>query len=402
MVYQYIAYNGIGAMVSGKLSATNEEAATELLSYAGYQVISLKQTSGPFLSEKLLAYLFPVKPAEIALFYRQLALLLESGIAIVACLELLEEQTRNRTLKHVMGEVISELRRGNPLSSAFSKHPKIFSPIHCQSITVGEQAGNLEAMLRQIAEYIEKEVNASKGVKNALTYPIIAAIFTVIVVGVLIMVVLPAFRNLYTSLGAELPTITKLMINLADQLQRHAILIMAGVAVIAGLVYMYIKSPGGKYQWDRLSLRLPLVGRINHLNELARICRSMALLFRAGLPLTETIPLLIQSTGNSVMAQALEDINLDMLKGEGLSRPMAKHDIFLPMMVQMVKVGEETGNLDTTLVAVSQSYETDAEDRTKSLISLIQPAMTALIGVVVGLVALSLISAMYSIYGQVI
>ena len=151
---------------------------------------------------------------------------------------------------------------------------------------------------------------------------------------------------------------------------------------------------------DKLALSLPLLGQVNRLNWLANCCRSISLLFRAGLPLTEIMPLVANGTSNRLLAKGLIDVHQDMLRGEGLSQPMAKNNLFLPMMVQMVKVGEETGNLDVTLLAVAQSYETDAEDKTRSLIGLIQPAMTLIIGLVVGVIALSLVSAMYSIYGQ--
>jgi type IV pilus assembly protein PilC len=147
-------------------------------------------------------------------------------------------------------------------------------------------------------------------------------------------------------------------------------------------------------------LRTPLIGRVKHLNELARCCRSISLLFIAGLPLTEIMPLVIQGAGNRVMSEALYNVQMDMLKGEGLSRPMAKNSIFLPMMVQMVKVGEETGNLDSSLHAVAQNYESEAEDKTKNLIGMIQPVMTLVIAGIVGVIALSMVSAMYSIYGQ--
>jgi len=145
---------------------------------------------------------------------------------------------------------------------------------------------------------------------------------------------------------------------------------------------------------------LPILGRVMHLSELARSCRSMSLLLRAGLPLTEAMPLVIQSGNNKVMARALGDVQQDMIKGEGLSRPMAKNKLFLPLMVQMVRVGEETGNLDVTLLSVALSYEAEAEDKTRSLIALIQPAMTLIIGLIIGLIAVTLTSAMYSLYGQ--
>jgi type IV pilus assembly protein PilC len=166
--------------------------------------------------------------------------------------------------------------------------------------------------------------------------------------------------------------------------------------------YAYIRTPKGRYKLDGLLLRMPLLGYINHLSELARCCKSISLLYRAGLPLTDIMTLVIEATSNTVIAEALTGVHQDMLKGEGLLQPMTKSSIFLPMMVQMVKVGEETGNLDINLSAVAQSYETEVEDRTRSLIALIQPATTLFIGLLIGLIALSLVSAMYSIYGQAI
>jgi len=231
-------------------------------------------------------------------------------------------------------------------------------------------------------------------------YPIFASIVAVVVVGILITFVLPAFSDLYSSLGAELPLLTKMLLTAATKLQSYSIYIILGVLIAAGLAFVYIRTPAGRYRWDKLLLSLPLVGRIKHLNEIARFCKSVALLYRAGLPLTEIMTMVIENSSNRVMTEALADVQQGMMSGEGLSRPMAKNDLFLPMMVQMVRVGEETGNLDTTLSAVAQSYEAEAEEKTSSLIALIQPAMTLIIGLIVGLITISLVSAMYSIYGQ--
>jgi type IV pilus assembly protein PilC len=201
-------------------------------------------------------------------------------------------------------------------------------------------------------------------------------------------------------MGAELPAITRIMMDMSTMFRSNALSIFLALMIIGGASCIYVKTPNGKFKLDKLMLRMPLMGRIRHLNELSRCCRSISLLFKAGLPLTEIMPLVIQGTNSGVMARALYDVQQDMLKGEGLSQPMAKNDIFLPMMVQMVKVGEETGSLDTTLQSVAQNYETEAEDKTKSLIGLIQPVMTLIIAGVVGLIALSMVSAMYSMYGQ--
>ena len=182
--------------------------------------------------------------------------------------------------------------------------------------------------------------------------------------------------------------------------RNNAIYIILVIGIIVGLVVVYIRTPEGGYHFARLKLKLPLVGRVSRLNQLARCCRNIALLFKAGLPLTEILPLTIQSSGNRAMTAALNAVQQGMLKGEGLSQPMSENPLFYPMMVQMVKVGEETGSLDSTLLAVAESYETEAQDKTRALIGIIQPAMTLGIAAIVGVIALSLVSAMYSIYGQ--
>ena len=400
MVYQYVACSASGEIVKGKLTAASEEAVTDMLNYAGYRLINLKPYI-PFLSmDRLSLGLSQVKPTEVILFYRQLALLLESGINIVTSLELLQGQVSNRMLKRVLGEVIADLRSGSQLSVAMGKHPKVFSSLGCRTLSIGEQTGGLETMLKQIAEYTEKEIVAKKGIKSALMYPIIASVVTVVVVVVLVVFVLPAFSNLYSSLGAELPALTRMMMSMSTMLRTNALSILLALIIVGGLALVYFKTPQGKYNLDKLLLRIPMLGRVRHLNELARCCRSISLLFTAGLPLTEIMPLVIQGSNNRVMAQALYEVQQDMLKGEGLAQPMAKNALFLPMMVQMVKVGEETGNLDTSLQAVAQNYETEAEDKTKSMIGMIQPVMTIIIAGVVGLIAMSMFSAMYSMYGQ--
>jgi type IV pilus assembly protein PilC len=190
------------------------------------------------------------------------------------------------------------------------------------------------------------------------------------------------------------------MLNAGNFLHSTGIYLLMGCLSAGILIFAYGKSEKGKYQIDRFALKLPLIGHINHLNQLSRTCRSISVLFKAGLPLTEIMPLVIQSSSNQVLAEALIRIREDMLGGEGLSRPMAKYPIFMPMMVQMVRVGEETGNLDNTLLSVAQSYETESEDKTKALIDMIQPIATVVIGLVVAAMAISLVSVMYSMYNQ--
>ncbi len=401
MDYAYVAYTEDRRLVKGRVSATNAEAAAALLGYGNYQVLSLKAVVPLINMEKLAARFSQVKSIEIMMFSRQLALLLESGTDIVTALDLLRSQVTNRTLKTAIGEIVYDIRSGSPLSAALSKHPRAFSQMYYQAIAAGEQGGNLEVVLRQMADHLERGLTTEKKIKNALTYPIIVAVVAIIVISMLVTFVMPTFVNLYSSFKAELPLPTLILINSADWLGQYGLYLLLVIVAVAVVGFTYAKTPAGRYQWDKLSLRLPVVGRINLLGELSRCCRTMALLLRVGLPLPQILAIAINSSGNKVMVEALTEVQQELIRGEGLSRPMAKKEVFLPLMVQMVTVGEETGSLDNTLTTVAQSYEFEADDRTGQAVGLIQPALTIIIGVLVAFVAVALVSAMYSIYGEV-
>jgi type IV pilus assembly protein PilC len=401
MDYQYIGCTEDNRIVKGKLSAATEEAAGDMLAYSGYRVLSLKEIAPFFPAGKLGALVSRINPMEVIMFTRQLALLLESGTDIVTSLELLQAQVVNRSLKRTLGDVINDVRGGSPLSQALLKHPRAFPAIYHRLVAVGEKTGNLELVLRRAADYMERSVTTQKKVKNALVYPAIVFIVAVIVIGVLVAFVFPAFAGLYASFNVELPRTTKALIALTDWLWSYGLWLLLGMVVAFVVGYAYTKTPAGKYQWSKLMLTLPRIGHINLLNELSRCCRSMALLFGSGLPLPEIMTLVIQGTKNKAMQEALTQVQQDMIRGAGLSRPMARNKLFMPLMVQMTAVGEETGNLDNTLTTVAESYEAEADDRTKAMVALITPAMTIIIGLIIGFIALSLISAMYSIYGQI-
>jgi type IV pilus assembly protein PilC len=399
MDFAYIAYTEDKKLVRGKLSASSEEMATQLLSYGGYRVVSLKEVVRFFDKEKFLSRFTRIKPAEIAMFSRQLALLLESGTDIVTSLDLLQEQMTNETLKKTIGYVASDIRAGSSLSAALSRHPLAFSSMYYRAIAAGEQGGNLEVVLRQMATHIEKGVNTEKQIRGALTYPFIVVIAAVIVVIILATFVLPAFTKMYAEFGAELPLVTRILMAISDWFSKYGIYLILGILVAVVAVFAYIRTPGGKHWWDTTVLKLPVIGRVVHLGELSRCCRTMSLLIRIGLPLPEVMAMVINNSNNKVVADNLTGVQHDLIRGEGLSRPMAKRKLFLPLMTQMVKVGEETGNLDNTVDTVAESFEMESAEKTAAAIALIQPVMTIIIGLVVGFVVLAMVSAMYSIYG---
>jgi type IV pilus assembly protein PilC len=401
MDFSYVAYaEEDRALIRGKVSASSEEAAAELLSYGGYRVISLRLIRPLLDMEKLRAYFAKIKSAEVVMFSRQLALLLESGTDIVTSLDLLQTQVANQALQKIIKEVAADIRGGSALSLALSKHPDAFSPMYYRAIAAGEQGGNLEVVLRQMADYMERAVVTQKKIKGALTYPIIVAAVAIGVIAIMVTLVFPTFVSFYAELGAELPLATRLLIGISDWLSDYGLYLLLGFIIVVGAAYLYSKTPTGKYRWDSMMLRLPMIGRIVQLSELSRCCRTMSLLITVGLPLPEVLAITIRGIGNKAIDESLTEVQHQLIRGEGLSRPMGKEQLILPLMTQMVSVGEETGNLETTLTTIAESFETEANDKTNAAVAMIQPIVTIFLGVFIGFIVLAMMSAMYSVYGQ--
>lgn len=394
MDYTYLGYGEDRRIVRGRISAASEHAAVDILANVGYQVVSLKPMTR-FLPDFSKLLQGRVKPAEIITFSRQLALLLESGVGIVQSLELLGNQTSDKQLKKVLVEVVSDIRGGSSLSAALAKHPEVFSTIYHKMVGVGEQTGGIEGVLRSLADYAQRQSSAMNKLKMALTYPAIVLCLAIVVVALLITVVLPPIVNMFTALGGDLPITTRALLAMVDLLNNYGLYVLVGAIALGMIAFMYTRTSSGQYYRDLLMLRLPILGRLRLVSDLARCCRSMALLFRSGLPLPEIMTLTAQSSGNRVVTKAFSEVEQDMLKGEGLSGPMRKRWVFLPLMVEMTKVGEETGSLDATLITVAENYEIEAESRTQAMLAMIEPVMTIAMGLGVGFIALSVFMPMY-------
>ena len=400
MEYSYVAYNKDRSLIKGKIAAENETAARKLIDFSGYQLISLKANAGLINWKVLNTNLSSVKPKEIIMFSRQLALLLESGTDIITSLELLQEQVADKTLRNVLSEITNDIRGGSSLSSAMSKHPKIFQNIYYKAVAVGEKGGNLETVLRHMADFLEKQALTRKKIKGALSYPVMVSVVALLVVGVIVVFVLPTFIGLYASLSVEVPAMLTALLAFIDWFKANILLVLLVVLAIAGGIFAYIRTEKGRYRFDRMKLKLPVIGRILQLTELSQAARTISMLFGVGLPLPEIMNLTIGTTDNKFVGESFEKVQRDLIRGEGISKPMRKNKFFLPLMVQMVAVGEGTGHLDSTLVTVAESYEMEADDRTSAAVGLIQPILTIFIGLIVGFVAILMISTMYSMYGQ--
>jgi type IV pilus assembly protein PilC len=394
MNYSYVAYTEGKKMVKGKLTAIDEKAAIDMLITVGYHVISIKPETRllPDLSRFLQS---PVKKEALVLFSRQLALLLEAGVGIISALELLQAQTSDKTLKTVLAKVVDDLRAGRSFSAALAQHQYAFPQIYSRMIGVGEHTGALESVLRSLADHIEREMTAMGKLKQALMYPALVALMTVVVGVVMVFVLLPPVTEMFAALGGKLPITTRLLISGMTFVRDYGMYLIAGFVALLLLLYLFLRTPRGRYIRDSILLRIPMLGRLLHLTELARCCRNLSLLFRSGLPMTEVVKLTTQATGNAVIVEALKQVEYDMMRGRGLSAPMRQRKVFLPLMVEMTKVGEETGALDETLTVVAENFQIEADRRTQTLLGMIEPVMTILIGGAVGFLALSVFMPIY-------
>jgi len=400
MQYKYVAYNQQKQLVNGKVDAPNETVAQDLLNLSGLKTVSLKEAKPLLNMDKIRGTTYKISNKEVIMFSKQLALMIESGFDIAASLDLLANQISNRGLKKIVGEITADIRNGMKPSQAFAKHTTAFSGLYCRTIAVAEETGNLEKALRQMADHIEKNSNAAKKVKGALMYPAMVAIMMIGVIAVMVLFVVPSFQTLYDSLGTEIPLPARILLGSTNFLRSTGLYILLGVVGLFVLFFALTRSDEGKYQRDKLMLRIPLIGRIIIMSELSRVAATISTLFRAGVPLPEVMTLASQSCENRVIGRALTEVRQEMLQGQGLARPLSQRPIFPALMVQMASVGENTGNLDTTMDTVAVSYGMEADDRTSFMTGLITPITGIIMGGLVAFLAVALVSTMYGMMGS--
>ena len=400
ITFRYIATTRQGTPVKGNIKATSEIAAERLLVAQGYIPEHVEVAPSMFSLEEAFPTFFHVKPRDVIVFSRQLATLLHSGISLLPSMEVLQGQAASsRAFNTIIGSIVNDIRSGSSFSQAITKHPKAFNEIYCRAIAVGEETGNLETVLHQMADYIERQYALTQRVKKALTYPVIVISIGVVVVIMLITVVMPKMLDMFTAMSVDLPLPTRILIAITEIFQNYTLFIfVGGIALVIGIVMM-TKQSAGKRVLDRLRLHMPIIGPPALLSELGRFSRTLSVMISAGLHLQESMELLPHATTNIVFRDALNRVNERLLLGEGLSEPMTRVSLFPPLLVQMVAVGEESNTLDFTMGVVADFFETAAEEKTNAMVGMIGPISTVSIALLVGFIALSVIMPMYSLTG---
>lgn len=402
MMYRYEAYTQDKKIVDGMIDATSEALAEETLYRAGYQyILSLKSVGKRQTAASLLPTLFGVRVQDVIDFSRQLASFVESGVALPTVLQLLEEQTKKPSFKSIIVEIIQELQGGSSFSQAISKYPDIFPYYYVQIIKASEQAGEMESGLRQVADYMEKQAKVKSSIIRASTYPAIIIIMAIGVFALLITVVLPPIYRLYSSLGVSLPLITRIIMSVARLFTDYGLYILVGIVALIVIVVLYARSAAGKPSVDGIILRLPMLGNVILWRAMGQFCQTSFMLMHAGIQLPAIMDVAIHTVGNNrVITRALIEVRDKLVEGEGLSRPMSENPLFPNTMTKMVAMGEQTGNIDSTLKTLANYYEERANQSVQSLIAMIEPVLTAVVGIGVAFILFSTILPLYSILGK--
>jgi type IV pilus assembly protein PilC len=398
MAYRYQAYTSDKKIVQGTIEVASESLAEGALYRAGYQrILSLREISPGLSLERLVPSLFGVKTQEVIDFSTQLATLTESGISLVTSLELLKGQSAKKPFRKIIAGMVEEIRGGSSLSRAFGLHPRVFPRTYCQMVKASEQAGRLEAGLKQAGGYLEKQMTANQKIKRAMLYPAFVLLMAVGVSILLITIALPPLTNLFKSLGADLPWMTELLIGAGGFFLERGIYVLGGILILILLIIALWRVPSIKIARDKLLLKIPAIGVINIERNMQYFCQTTAMLLQAGLRLPAIMDLIIESKANHIIRQAFSHVRDRLVQGEGLSQPMGENRLFPPLLVEMVVVGEKTGALDSTLFTLADLYEKKVSRRIDLLISMIEPALTVIVGLVVIFIALSMITPIYTI-----
>jgi type IV pilus assembly protein PilC len=342
-----------------------------------------------------------IKPQELMVFSRQMGAFLRAGIPILDALEMLSVDASNKQLQKVLVEVTDALRAGTTFADAMAAHASMFPSYYVGILRSAELTGNLDVVLEQLAGYIERDLETTRAIRSALIYPVVILVMSIATVLLLVTYVLPKFKTFFKSFDAKLPLPTRMLLAVGDFFEDYGlIIIVAAVLLIAFLVF-FLQTDSGKKARDQFFLRLPLVSDVIRFAVVERFCRILSAMLKAGVPVPEAMTAALEATNNRIYQDALLKARDATLRGEGISRPISETELFPPAAEKMLLVGEQSGTLDTQLDATALYCEGERAYRLKRITTLFEPVVIVVMGLIVGFVAIALVSAMYGIYDQV-
>lgn len=383
LTFAYQARDAAGKTISGVQEGLNEENAINTLMTRGLMVLSIQQKAGA----KIARGKTKVSSADLVMFTRQLATMVDAGLPLVGALTALFEQAdpkKQSGLRRVIGEVTAQVQDGATFNESINKHPHIFNRLYTSMVRAGESGGMLAEVLDRLAGFLEASERLRKKVKSAMTYPVIVIGIALAITTFLIVKVVPVFGSIFADFGAKLPAPTQFLIDLSDFVRSYWYII---VGVIVGIFYAirtWLRSKTGEETWDRWKLKLPVFGPLTHKICMTRFARTFAQLIRSGVPILEVLQIVGDTSGNCVITNALRGVSTDVEKGDQLTVALGRQAIFPPMMLRMVSAGESTGKIDTMLEKMADFWDEEVEATLSALTSLLEPMLIVVLGVIVG------------------
>ena len=393
-----------GETVSGERVADNADAAVAALRRDQILVTRIaptKEKAGAVAASLTKGKLGKkVNPKNLAVFVRQFSVMIDAGLPLVQCLEILGTQEEDKNFSETILATRSDVESGASLADAMKKHPKSFDPLFTNMIAAGEAGGILDTILKRLATYIEKSVKLKGQVKSAMVYPVAVIVIAVVVVGVILWKVIPTFAALFAGLGAQLPLPTRIVIYLSDFLVNFMPFIIVGIGATGYAFKSYYGTPGGKHQIDKITLKLPVLGLLMRKIAVARFCRTLSTLLSSGVPILDGLDITARTSGNVIIEEAILQTRKSIERGETISAPLKETGVFPPMVTQMIAVGETTGALDTMLSKIADFYEEEVDTAVAGLLTLLEPIMIAFLGGIVGGIVIAMYLPIFDLISQ--
>jgi type IV pilus assembly protein PilC len=394
------AYSGRtrgGQTVTGERIAETMEAAVAALRREQVLVTQINPVREKAMAAAKKPRARSVDPKNLAVFTRQFSVMIDAGLPLVQCLEILGTQEEDKHFAAVILATRADVEGGASLADAMKKHPKVFDPLFTNMIAAGEAGGILDTILKRLATYIEKSVKLKGQVKSAMVYPIAVVVIATVVVGIILWKVIPTFANLFAGLGAELPLPTRVVIALSNNLIRFGPFLIAGLVAASFGFKSYYATPGGRMTIDRIVLKLPILGILMRKIAVARFCRTLSTLLASGVSILEALDITARTSGNAVVEEAIQTTRTSIERGETIAAPLKNTAVFPPMVVQMIGVGEATGALDTMLSKIADFYEEEVDVAVAGLLTLLEPIMIAFLGGIVGGIVIAMYMPIFSL-----
>lgn len=397
--FAYTARNWEGKIINNEMEGDSKESVVSKLREKGFFVTQIREKRSaaniPFFG------MGSVTSKEVAIFAQMFSVMIGSGVPLVRCLSILQVQMENPTFAKIIGQIRTDVEGGMTFSTALGKHPQVFDDLFVNLVKAGEAGGILDKILQRLSGYLEKSEDLKSKVKGALTYPVVVVSIAVLVVIALVMFVLPQFKSIFQSMNVELPMMTQVLLATSDVMQAYWFLILPGLGLVPTCIYHFFKTSQGRRIWDTNILRVPALGMMMRKVAVARFTRTLGTMISSGVPILQGLEVTAATAGNVVIKEAVDKTRASIREGESIADPLRTSNVFPPMVVQMISVGEETGELDKMLMKIAEFYDTEVDNAVKGLTSIIEPIVIVFMGVVIGGIVLAVFMPMLKLVNGV-